>query len=286
MTVRQLTVQTLILRNGCFALILLFIAAIHDAHALLSDCTTESPWQDQKQDIININLTGIGVVTIWGIAEWDYFTSSPKSTTENWFQNDTNSGGADKLGHIYTSYVTAHGLSYLFETKCINKNNAALYGALSSLAILGYMEAGDSFSNYGFSNEDFITNSVGSLLGYYLYINPDLASKIDLRWEYGFHPSSNDFTTDYENSKYLIALKLNGFEYFHTNFLKHIELHLGYYTRGFEDPLDTKERNLFFGIGLNLTDLFDRHDYRKTATVLRYIQIPGTNIEFDKDKNK
>ncbi|MDH5387837.1 MAG: YfiM family protein [Gammaproteobacteria bacterium] len=278
--------QTIISKNSYYALLLLFFAAIHDAHALLSDCTTESPWQEQKQDIINANLTGIGVVTIWGVANWDYFTSSPKSTEENWFQNDTSSGGADKIGHMYTSYVSTHGLSYLYETWCINKDDAALYGALSSLAILGYMEVGDSFSDYGFSNEDFIANSIGSLLGYYLYINPDIASKIDLRLEYGIHPNNNDLTTDYENHKYLLALKLNGFEYFRNSFMKHIELQVGYYSRGFDDPLATRERNLFFGIGLNLTDLFRRHSYKKTATVLRYIQIPGTNIEFNRDINK
>lgn len=273
-------------KNVWLALLLSFFAVVHDANAPLGDCVTETPWQKQKQDIINANLTGIGVVTIWGVANWDYFTSSPKSTKENWFQNDTSSGGADKIGHMYTSYVTAHGLSYLYETWCINKGDAAIYGALSSLAIMGYMEVGDSFSDYGFSSEDFIANSIGSLLGYYLYINPDIASKIDLRLEYGIHPNNNDFITDYENHKYLLALKLNGFEYFRDTFMKHIELQLGYYNRGFDDPLTIKERNLFFGIGLNLTDLFRRHSYKKTATVLRYIQIPGTNVEFNKDINK
>lgn len=278
--------QINISRSGWYALIILFFAVIHDANALLSDCEKASPEQQQSQDILNVNLTGIGVVTVWGIVNWDYFTNSPKATSEDWFQNNTDTGGADKVGHMYTSYVATHGLSYLYETWCMKKDDAALYGALSSLAILGYMEVGDSFSTYGFSNEDFIANSVGSLLGYYLYTNPDMASKIDFRWEYGIHPNHNDFVTDYENSKYLFALKLNGFEYFRKTFLKHFELQVGYYSRGFDDPLETKERNLFYGIGLNLTDLFRRHSYRKTATVLKYIQIPGTNMEFDKDKNK
>ncbi|MCW8924228.1 MAG: YfiM family protein [Gammaproteobacteria bacterium] len=253
---------------------------------MTSDCAAESPWQEQKQDLINVNLTGIGIVTAWGVAKWDYFSKSPRATSEGWFQNDTKSGGADKMGHMYTSYVTAHGLSYLFETWCIKRDDAALYGALSSMAILGYMEIGDSFSDWGFSKEDMVVNAIGSLLGYYLYVDPELSSKIDFRWEYGFDPEGNDFVTDYENSKYLFALKLNGFDTFRNSFLKHFELQLGYYTRGFADPLDTRERNLFFGIGLNLTDLFRRHGYRKTATALKYIQVPGTNMEFDKDKNR
>lgn len=279
----MLTTKT---RRGWFALLILSFAAINSANGMNESCINEPTWQQQKQDIINVNLTGIGVVTAWGIANWDYFTNSPESKSERWLQNDTGSGGADKLGHLYTSYVAAHGFSYLYETWCIKKSDAALYGALSSAIILGYMEVGDSFSNFGFSKEDMAANVAGSLLGYYLYVNPDFANKIDLRWEYGIHPEQNDFVTDYENAKYLVALKLNGFELAQNNFLKHIELHAGYYTRGFNNVSATKERNVFFGVGLNLTDLLRRHSYKKTATVLRYIQIPGTNVEFKKDRNQ
>lgn len=278
--------QITLLTNRYNLLFILFFVVINNANALRGNCVTEASQEQQKQDVINTNLKGIGVITLWGLSQWDYFSNSPKITSENWFQNDTKSGGADKFGHMYTSYVTSHGLSYLYESWCINKNDAALYGALSSFTLMSYMELGDSFSEFGFSNQDFIANSLGSLLGYYIYTHPDIANKIDLRWEYGLHPNNSDFTTDYENSKYLLALKLNGFEYFRSGFLKHLEFHLGYYTRGFDNPLSTKERNLFFGIGLNLTDLFRRHSYKKTAAVLKYIQIPGTNMEFRKDMNK
>lgn len=283
---RYLTVHTNTSKNSCLALLVTLLAVMQPVNAMTSDCAAESSWEIQKQDLINVNLTGIGIVTAWGIAQWDYFSNSPKAGSEGWFQNDTDEGGADKAGHLYTSYVATHGLSYLFEAWCVKHKDAALYGALSSWAILSYMEVGDSFSTYGFSKEDFVANSLGSLLGYYLYVNPELANKIDLRWEFGFHPTSNDVTTDYENSKYLVALKLNGFDTFRDTFLKHIELHVGYYARGFDEPLATKERNLYFGIGLNLTDLFRRHDYKKTSTVLRYIQVPGTYVEFKKDRNK
>ena len=277
--------QIIISKNIRHVLLLLFFVVISDAKAT-DDCVNALTLQEQKRGIIYTNLAGIGIVTAWGLVNWDYFTNSPKSTSENWFQNDTSSGGADKIGHIYSSYVTSHGLTYLYESWCMGQEDAALYGALSSFIILSYMEVGDSFSDYGFSSEDFLADGIGSLLGYYLHVNPDLANKIDLRWEYGLHPNHNDFFTDYENIKYLAALKLNGFETFSDSFLKHFELQLGYYTRGFEDPLETRERNLFFGIGLNLTDLFSRHSYKKTATVLKYIQIPGTNIEFNKNINK
>lgn len=255
-------------------------------HAVAGDCVQTAPRSQQKQDLLRVNLIGIGAVTTWGVVNWDYFSNSPRSTSEGWFANDTDSGGADKLGHLYTSYVVAHGLSSLYQHWCFSQQDAAFYGALSSLAILGYMELGDAFSDYGFSREDFIANSAGALLGYYLYKSPALARKLDLRWEYGLNPNDNDFVTDYENSKYLFALKLNGFDSLQDSWLRHIELQLGYYTRGFDDATETRKRNLYFGIGINLTDLFTRHGYKKTGTVLRYLQIPGSNVEFKRDINQ
>lgn len=269
-----------------FIILLLTFSYISHAGKLDNGCANELPPEQQRTDLIKMNTVGIGIVTVWGVTQWDYFTNSPKSRSEGWFQNDTKNGGADKLGHLYTAYVTGHGLSRLFESWCFNKNDAAKYGALSSFAILSYMELGDSFSDFGFSKEDFISNTVGALLGYYLYNNPEISNIIDLRWEYGTDPGDSDFTTDYENSRYLLALKLNGFEFARNNFLKHFEIHLGYYTRGFSDRAAIKERNLYTGIGINLTDLFRRHHYTKTATFLKYFQLPGTSIRSDRDLNK
>lgn len=254
--------------------------------AEINNCKQPLPVEEQSEKILTVNLTGIGIITAWGLAKWDYFSNSPRSASEGWFQNDTKSGGADKLGHMYTSYVTSQGLSAIYEHWCFPKQDAAFYGAVSGLVITGYIEVGDSFSEFGFSKEDMVVNTLGSLLAYYTYIDPGLSSKLDFRWEYGFDPEGNDFTTDYENSKYLFALKLNGFESFNTSFLKHFELHLGYYTRGFSSTGDTKERNVFIGIGLNLTDLFERHDHHKTSVFLKYFQIPGTNMEFERDLNR
>ena len=271
-----------------FLLVFLLIVspAICYAGGLSDGCNNEISPQDKNRILWNTNLTGIGVITIWGITNWDYFSESPKTTSEGWFKNDTESGGADKLGHIYTSYVITHGLSNLYDSWCFNKDDAAMYGALSSLAIVSYIEFGDSFSEFGFSKEDMIANTIGIIYGYFSYKDTRLGNILDLRWEY--KPNSDtfgDFATDYENSKYLLALKLNGFDFSQSSFLKHIEFHAGYYTRGFSDPDTTKERNVFIGIGLNLTDFFRRRSYNKTATLFKYYQIPGTGLYVEKDLN-
>ncbi|MDH5734480.1 MAG: YfiM family protein [Gammaproteobacteria bacterium] len=249
-------------------------------------CAAEITSEQQFAKVMSVNYTGVGIVTVWGVLQWDYFSRSPHSQSEGWFGNDTDDGGADKLGHLYTSYVTSHGFSSLFSYWCFNKHDAAFYGALSSFSVWGYMELGDSFSDYGFSKEDLWMNALGSVLGYYLYENENLASKIDMRWEYGLHPTGTDFTTDYENSKYLIALKLSGFEKTSGGFSKYLELQLGYYARGFYDPAVTNERNLYFGIGINLSELFRRGGYKKTAAAFNYLQVPATYISIVKDQNK
>jgi len=267
-------------------LLLIFSTSISSANDLSDNCGSEISLQEKSKKLWTVNLTGIGIITAWGATKWDYFTRSPRSKSEGWFENNTKSGGADKLGHLYTSYLITHGLSNLFESWCFNKNNAATYGALSSLAIVGYMEIGDSFSDFGLSKEDMIANTAGIIYGYFSYKNPKLADTLDLRWEY--KPNSEtleDFVTDYENSKFLLALKLNGFDFARSNFLKHVEFHAGYYTRGFSGINATKERNLFIGISLNLTDLFRRHSYDKTATLLKYYQIPDSSMTSSRDIN-
>ncbi len=266
--------------------LLLFVPVLSHANGLIDECSSEISPAGKNQKLWAVNLVGIGIVTAWGVTNWDYFSQSPKTTSEGWFNNDTKSGGADKVGHAYTSYVLSHGLSNLYQSWCFNTKDAAVYGALSSLAIVAYMELGDSFSDFGASREDMLANILGVAFGYLSYRNKPLSNILDFRWEY--KPNSetiDDFTTDYENSKYLLALKLNGFDFARNNFLKHIEFHAGYYTRGFSEPGATKERNTFVGIGLNLTDLFRRHSYKKTATLLKYYQIPESSLQVANDFN-
>lgn len=257
-----------------------------NANELINGCSSEISAEGKNQKLWIVNMAGIGVVTAWGITNWDYFSKSPQSTSEDWFDNDTKSGGADKVGHAYTTYVLTHSLSNLYDSWCFDKKDAATYGALSSLAITAYMELGDSFSEFGASKEDMLANILGATFGYLSYKNKSLSNILDFRWEY--KPNSEttgDFTTDYENSKYLLALKFNGFDFARSNFLKHIELHAGYFTRGFSEPSATKERNVFFGIGINLTDLFRRQAYKKTATLFKYYQLPETSLQVRDDLN-
>lgn len=266
--------------DGLVIAFVLMLAVIFSTNAC-ADCPERLPPEERNRQVMNFTLAGTGVVAAWGVINWDYFSRKPLAKSEGWFAQNTNEGGADKFGHVFTTYAVAQGLSSLFENRCFTPQEAAWYGALSSFAIMGAMEAGDSFSEYGFSYEDLVANAFGGIASYYRYRYPDLAQKVDLRWEIGFDPGQLDVTTDYENSKYLIALKLNGFERFSQSILRHVELHAGYFARGYSDPVESDERNLYLGVGLNLTDLLRRSGYRNIATFLNYYQPPETYLAIE-----
>ena len=241
-----------------------------------------------KQDIFYTNLIGAGVITAWGVANWDYGKSSPHAESEEWFGRHTSSGGADKLGHLYSSYFVGSGLSGLYEHWGYSENDAAFYGSLSSFFILNYMEICDAFSSeFGFSYEDFLMNSIGAFSSYLFYTNPELSKRIDLRIEYVPHLDTADVITDYERMKYLIAIKAEGFEFISNSYLKYAELHLGYYTREYDSSFSVdSERIIYLGIGINLSRIARENDYKKTARFLNYYQIPYSYLPLEKDLNK
>lgn len=241
-----------------------------------------------KEDkALAMNLGVAGFITLWGVAQWDYFQSSPRWDSEGWFGRNTPEGGADKTGHAYSGYLLTHVFASRYRAWGYDNDKASLYGSLSSFGVQTFMEVGDSFSGkYGFSPEDFIANAVGSGIGYLTWRYPSLAEKIDLRMEYKPDFKETDVFTDYSHQKILLALKLGGFEPFREGPLSYLELHLGYFSRGYQDQDPGNDRReAYVGIALNLSRLFRQHGFKKTATVLNYYQPPYTYLSLKHDFN-
>jgi hypothetical protein len=231
-------------------------------------------------------MAGGAFILGWGIANWDYFRNSPVAHTEDWFGEDTKEGGADKLGHLYTNHVLAHGLSWLYERWGFSHDQAAAYGALSGFGLTGLMELGDSFSDYGFSYEDMVMNAIGSTTGYLLWKYPGLGRRLDIRMELTPRFDKADAFTDYEHMKYLVALKFDGFDTLRKSPLRYLDLQLGYYARGYSQTVPgARERNLYVGLGLNLSHVFDRLSWHRTARVFNYLQLPGTHADLEWNLN-
>ncbi len=237
----------------------------------------------REEKVIAVNTGALLAIAGWGVAFWDYGESSLFMKDEGWFQEDTDKGGADKLGHFYTNYVAARGLSSLYESWGYDRDKAALYGALSAFGVTGFMEIGDSFSAFGFSHSDFIMNLVGSCTGYLLDMHPDISRKIDFRVEYIPDFQETDIITDYERMRFLVAVKLDGFDAVTNEYLRYLELHLGYYVDGYKEGGDARSRNIYAGVGINLSKIFSDLSYPKTAKVFNYYQLPYTYIKINKD---
>ena len=219
----------------------------------------------------------------YGIGFWDYFQTSPKAGDEGWFGSDTKHRGADKLGHFWTTYTLGHAFAYAYRWWDYDAETANILGALSSLGFQTLMEVGDSFSeDNGFSYEDAIMNFAGAGAAYVLGKYPELARKIDFRLEYrpdSFDDISGDILTDYESQRYLMALKLDGFDVFQNSYLSYLELHVGYEMSGSNPNIpgqpDGRRADYYFGAGFNVSKLVQ--DF-VDVKVFDYFQLPYTSI--------
>ena len=249
----------------------------------------EKPLTDDelRNRVIYANIVGAGVIALWGTAFWDYFTISPVAGDEGWFGEDTKYGGADKLGHLYATYLWSLGFSSLYEYWGMSEEDSIIYGPLTSWIFQGMMEVGDSFSNsQGFSYEDLIMNTVGAGFYYVREKYPEVKRKVDLRLEYiPDFDAEVDFFTQYNSMKYMMALKFSGFDSMEDTPMKYFELQVGYYTRGYSESenYESKERVLYAGIGINSSEVLKAMGWEKTSKIFNYYQLPYTYVPFGYD---
>ncbi len=237
--------------------------------------------------------TGIGIL---GVVSWEWGSSGFNFTDEGFFGNDTAYFGMDKLGHAYSTYVTAE-----FLTHGMQSNGASSYapynGALLSWGMMLGVEIFDGFSkDHGFAYEDLIFNSLGAGFSALRNTIPGLRETLDFRLEYipsgntdGFQPA-----TDYSGQKYILALKLAGIDCCRHSPLRYLELHGGYFSRGFTD--DEKERGEperkepYIALSLNISELVFKSTPlgqtkigRYADRILEYVQVPYTYLPTARD---
>jgi len=238
----------------------------------------------RSSKLLYTNLAAASAIVGWGIWQWDYGERDMHTTREGWFGSDTENGGADKLGHLYTTYLATRSLAALYRSYGYESSEAARYAAYSSFFLNALMEVGDSFSRYGFSAEDMVMNTAGSCLGYLFERYDALDRAADIRLEY--FPSralregeSSDVVTDYDGMKFLVAVKGTSAAGDTTSWLRYVELHAGYYTRG--NASGRIERTAYVGLGLNLSALLAPGDVLRS--VLEYYQPPYTYLPLERD---
>ena len=245
-------------------------------------------------------------ITLTGFANWDWGSSHFRFKSEGWFGKNTASLGMDKLGHAYSTYVLTEFFSDGIEKSFDHKRSGSYTAAILAMGLMTYIEVFDGFSKeHGFSHEDLLVDAAGALFSVARRSVPGLREKIDFRLLYipsrstwqalscfpEPHCDDNGQTarspiTDYSGQRYLLAFKLSGFERFAHTPLRFLELHAGYYARGFtkeeEDRGDPLKRRLFAGFGLNVSELLFPGRRRglggAAKWALQYLQIPYTAV--------
>ena len=220
---------------------------------------------------------------------------------ERWFQADTDSGGADKVGHCFAHYMVSR-ISYSLFSYTEQSRSRALFFSAFNAALVGTMiEIGDAYTGkYGFSYEDLIADYVGIAVACLLDRYRVLDEFIGFT-EY-YSPSENyegkknrgyvNFAGDYSGAKWLLDFKLAGFKYLGFDipeFMRYIQLDVGFYTRGYTnyDVQYNPKQYLFFGISVNMREVAkDCFTSSKKASWLaeqpfKYFHVP---IGYEKNK--
>ena len=245
----------------------------------------EGWWTSQPKEskLLYTNLTAAALIGVWGLIEWDYGSEGWNKADEGWFEKDSKYGGADKVGHFWSTYAFADALTGLYKSWGYSSDKANLYAALSAWTVQAAMEAGDATSKtQGFSYEDMVANTFGALTSVLMERYPELDRKIDFRVEYVFNVSVNGIFDDYSNQYYSMVLKLDGFDAFQDNFLKYLELSAGYYSRGYGES-DEDTRSFYGGISINFSRLLKENGWEKTGKTLEYVQLPYTVLKASHD---
>ena len=258
-----------------------WVDTVNDTTLSISDAAlvTKDPTKGLIMDHILVDLA----IAAYGFKYWHWGTESFHMGHEGWFGEDTATGGSDKTGHYYMTYLLSRVLSSRMEDRGLPLQQANLYGSLSALLAMGLLEVGDATSRYGFSKEDLICDTLGSLSSYVLRSYPKLDEFVDIRVEYlpsWDHLTSGDHTTDYSNMRHLVAFNLSGFDALKPTPLRYVELQVGYYSRGFR-TYDTmpKSRQVYFGVGFSLKQLANESGVNALKNLFEFYQPGHTYVD-------
>lgn len=265
----------------------LYSRAIAAAPSVASEDTASQPG-DPLPNLRQRNTLIIGaaatLVAAYGLNDWwqSGFDREFDTTNEGWFGSDTEYGGADKLGHLYSNYAGVRLLTPLFESVGNSRDAAVSLAAWSTLGVYTAVEVADGFSRkWKFSPQDVIANATGTLLGVVLETHPKLDAIFDIRIDYRRSPRSSSFNPfgDYSAQKYLLVVKADGFAPLRENrFTRYFEVAVGYGTRGYDNDSE-HHRDAYVGLSLNLARLLadGTYDGRMHSTAFQR----GTDRLFD-----
>lgn len=242
--------------------------------------------KDSVTGLVIDHLVADAIIAAWGFKYWNWGEKSLHVKKEDWFEKDSDTGGSDKTGHFYMTYLLSRMMASRMEDRGWSLEESSLAGSLSGMLAMTLLEVGDGTSAYGFSKEDLLADAIGSSLAYLLRANPRADDFIDIRLEYLPSPgylSNGDNTTDYSGMKHLAAFKVSGFESLKNTYWSLIEFQVGYYSRGYRsyDTSSDSSQHVYAGIGISLSNLAQRSEVNVLKNLFEFYQPGHTYIERD-----
>lgn len=257
----------------------------------------DSPLPEEDRQFRTRALIAAGVlgVAAYGATQWwqHGVTSNFSTVNEGWFSQSTYAGGADKMGHMYSTYVGTRLLARGFEWSGNSPERSLYMAALTSFGTLAAVEVMDGFSKrFRFSKEDLIMNAVGTGMAVLLERNPELDDVLDFRLMY--RPSGDarrlkqvDPIGDHSGQTYLFVAKASGIPALRKlEPLRYFELAAGFGARGYQPNAGgERSRHIYYGISLNVSEILGATLYKDgrggsarkvTSGLLEVLQIPGT----------
>jgi hypothetical protein len=201
----------------------------------------------------------VALITYTGFKDWKWGSASFRFNSEGWFSMSTGSGGLDKVGHAYATYMVGELLYWRLRSAHDAEEVISLYPAVFGTLLYQYIEIFDGYSvDHGYAYEDVIMNTAGVALSLARNSFPRVRKVLDFRLLY--YPSGGRTfqpMIDYEGQKFFGVIKLAGIPGLERTPARYVELLGGFYTRGFPRyaDADEKSKHYLLGVGLSLSEL-------------------------------
>lgn len=148
----------------------------------------EAPAETDRR-MLGWSLVGGSYATMGAYAFYSWYDSeAPRSFffhDEGWFGGDTYAGGADKVGHFFSSYVITRAGYDVLAWAGVPRDRALSASIALDALFFTAIEVKDGFTEkLGFSWGDFAANFCGSLLAAAFVRHPSLDRALDVRLQY------------------------------------------------------------------------------------------------------
>lgn len=200
---------------------------------------------------------------------------------DGYFGAGTYAGGADKLGHAWSSHAMSRVTSEILMWGGWAPWKAGLIASSMTLGLFTAFEVKDGYYTE-FSPGDAIFDAVGAGLNVAMLAYPPLDALVDFRVQYfpsreyralvggrlppqdpdTPHQVSLNFVEDYSGQRYLVAFHLGALRGLrHRTWARLLDVAVGYEAQGYKpdgmDPALRRTQHVFLGVSVNMQGLID-----------------------------